>query len=71
MSYITMIQDFAQPRFNLRRFFLYICSHTNQKMLKFGGDIIFTKIYDLTKFHHFPMYTREDIWKKRHRLNLG
>lgn len=65
----TMIQDFAQCRFNLRRFYLYICSHTHQKMLKFDGDIILTKIYVLTKLQHSLKYIKGDI-KKSLKLNL-
>ena len=67
---LTVIQGFAQPRFN-QTFFLYISFRILQKMLKFGIDIHLGKNNVSKKLKRFLTRMRADIQKKCLKLNLG
>ena len=65
------VPEFRSTQIYFERFFHYICSQRPQKIIKFGEDIVLTKVYVHTKFQYSMMYTRGDIQRKPLRINLG
>ena len=71
ISPLHTVPEFRSTQIYSERSFLYICSQRPQKMIKFGENIVLTKMYVFTKFRYSMMYTKGDIKKKPLRINLG